>query len=251
MKGEKTKKKLKKKDGKNSVPKSFQEIVKKLNYGTLFSSEWTGQILSSIYPKDSESLETGGKASIFKIDNFLSHAECNYIISNSKKDLAPAQVTGDSVDYRTSRTAPVTPTESTPKQLLWRILDLDVRISNCINIHPSLGEPTEFEYFQSGEFFKPHTDYFDAANQQEYEQYALTGGQRTITFTIFLNTVEKGGETFFPALNAQIKPEKGMALIWNNLNEDGTPNELTLHEEKPVLKGYKSMVTKWFRDKKQ
>ena len=251
-KKEKTKKSKKNKDkNKSTPPKTFEEALQRLNYATLFSGEWIAQIISTIHPANADKLETDGRASIFKIDNFLSDAECNYIISNSKKTLQPARTTGATPDYRTSRTTVVAPTESSPEQLLWRLLDLDVRVSNCINLHPSLGEPFEFEYFQSGEYFKKHTDYFSPYNLQEYGEHVIGKGQRTMTFTIFLNTPEVGGETFFTTLNKKIKPKKGMALIWNNLNEDGSPNELTLHEELPVLKGYKSMITKWFRDRGQ
>jgi prolyl 4-hydroxylase len=37
-------------------------------------------------------------------------------------------------------------------------------------------------------------------------------------------------------------------LIWNNMNPDGTPNELTIHEGMPVVEGVKYIVTKWFRE---
>ena len=64
---------------------------------------------------------------------------------------------------------------------------------------------------------------------------------------IYLNEVEKGGETEFLRLNKTFSPTQGTALIWNNLNEDGTPNENTMHQAHPVEKGKKTIITKWFR----
>ena len=42
-------------------------------------------------------------------------------------------------------------------------------------------------------------------------------GQRTWTTMIYLNDVEKGGETYFKHLKLKIKPEKGLLIAWNNL----------------------------------
>ena len=35
--------------------------------------------------------------------------------------------------------------------------------------------------------------------------------------------------------------------IWSSLNKDGSPNPNSLHHAQPVLKGYKAIITKWFR----
>ena len=43
------------------------------------------------------------------------------------------------------------------------------------------------------------------------------------------------------------KPERGKALIWNNLNDDGTTNENTIHQAHPIIDGEKTIITKWFR----
>ena len=49
----------------------------------------------------------------------------------------------------------------------------------------------------------------------------------------------------------KIKPKKGMAVVWNNLLENGDLNYHTMHCGKPVLEGEKYIITKWFRDRKQ
>ena len=64
---------------------------------------------------------------------------------------------------------------------------------------------------------------------------------------VYLNAVERGGETCFKRLGRCFTPVKGMALAWNNLLADGTPNPFTLHQSMPVLEGNKWVIAKWFR----
>lgn len=64
---------------------------------------------------------------------------------------------------------------------------------------------------------------------------------------VYLNTVELGGETVFPLLGRAFTPVACLALVWNNLHPDGSPNHTTLHEALPVLQGRKYVITKWFR----
>lgn len=64
---------------------------------------------------------------------------------------------------------------------------------------------------------------------------------------IYLNDVEEGGHTCFTEIDVAIKPSRGTAVFWNNLNRDGTVNENTKHAGLPVIKGEKVIITKWFR----
>eukprot|EP00741_Cyanophora_paradoxa_P009062 tig00001467_g8775.t1 len=74
------------------------------------------------------------------------------------------------------------------------------------------------------------------------------GGQRIWTAMIYLNDVEEGGETWFPA-PASASPHPRPADRLNNLAADGSPNDATLHEARPVLGGTKYIITKWFRER--
>ena len=65
--------------------------------------------------------------------------------------------------------------------------------------------------------------------------------------TVRLVGVEAGGETSFCNIGKDIAPRRGMAVIWNSLNHDGSPNRDTMHHGTPVLAGYKAIITKWFR----
>ena len=63
---------------------------------------------------------------------------------------------------------------------------------------------------------------------------------------VYLNNVQKGGTTQFVNLNQIIYPKKGRAVVWCNINKDGTPDEMTMHQSDPVIEGEKWIITKWF-----
>jgi hypothetical protein len=65
---------------------------------------------------------------------------------------------------------------------------------------------------------------------------------------IYLNNVESGGETEFPELNKKFKPKKGLAVVWKNSDGTGKENPATLHAGRPVKKGKKIIITKWYRE---
>ena len=64
---------------------------------------------------------------------------------------------------------------------------------------------------------------------------------------IYLNSTEQGGETTFPLIDKEFSPSEGKAVIWCNLNADMSPNNFSMHHAKQVRKGYKAIITKWFR----
>ena len=123
---------------------------------------------------------------------------------------------------------------------------LDQRFAALFGVDPRLSEPIQGQRYDPGEYFKEHTDWF-APGTQEYATHTDRGGQRTWTVMVYLNAVERGGDTLFRRLGRSFTPVPGMALAWNNLQADGTPNPFTLHEALPVAAGHKWVITKWFR----
>ena len=182
-------------------------------------------------------------AEIYEVDNFLTCEECEVLISEIKKELRPSTIAtsgNEDSSYRTSSTCDL----GIIKKDFLR--DLDERICNFIGIDPSYGETLQGQNYQIEQEFKVHTDYFEQSQMPEHDKGK---GQRTYTFMIYLNEVTEGGETEFPELNKTFTPSEGKVLIWNNLNEDGSPNINTLHQAFPVKKGEKNVITKWFRQK--
>lgn len=54
-----------------------------------------------------------------------------------------------------------------------------------------------------------------------------------------MSDVEQGGATVFPNIHKAVYPQRGTAVMWYNLKDDGQPDELTLHAACPVLVGSK------------
>jgi prolyl 4-hydroxylase len=107
-------------------------------------------------------------------------------------------------------------------------------------------EGIQAQRYDVGQQFKPHWDYFEPGTK-EYLRFAGTRGNRTWTFMVYLNEGMEGGGTRFTELGHTFQPKTGLAVLWNNLKSDGTPNTFTKHSGEPVLSGHKIIITKWFR----
>lgn len=178
---------------------------------------------------------------LYEIPNFLNKDECSEIIETINKKLYDSTVTTGAKGFRTSRTSQV----SDINPVLCK--KLDEKISNLVGVHPSLSDKLEGLRYDPGQFFKAHHDWFKKGASY-YDFQTKIGGQRTWTVMIFLNQVEEGGETLFNSINKIFYPSRGTAICWNNLYEDGRPNEYTMHEALPVISGVKYVITKWFRE---
>jgi len=183
-------------------------------------------------------------AEIVTIENFLTDEECDKIISLIDANNVPSYVDGgkevsvQNPDYRTSSTCMLNESNSD-------IFSIKQRIANFVNLDIKKGQQLEGQLYEPGQFFKPHCDWFEGLS---YVNHALASGNRSHTFMIYLNEPEEGGETNFPELDQSIKPKKGMALVWENLNEDGSGNRDFLHEGSEVKKGKKYIITSWWRE---
>ncbi|MFY8148686.1 MAG: prolyl hydroxylase family protein [Prochlorococcaceae cyanobacterium] len=179
-------------------------------------------------------------AQVYEIPGLLSPEECAAVREAIDGSLRPSTVTQGPADYRTSRTCHLR--DGNPA-LAAR---LDQRLADLLGVDPSLSEGIQGQRYGVGEYFREHTDWFTPGTE-EYLHHTRPGGQRTWTVMIYLNPVEEGGETRFRLLERTFTPVMGLALAWNNLMADGTPNPFVLHEALPVTKGCKYVITKWFR----
>ena len=58
-----------------------------------------------------------------------------------------------------------------------------------------------------------------------------------------------GGETAFPRLNLTVTPKPYAALVFNNVLDNGEPDERTLHEGVAPTAGVKYAINGWVRSK--
>lgn len=183
------------------------------------------------------------KAHFYLLDNFLSADECDELVRRIRANCRASTTTNpDEPDkyFRTSKSSDLSANADA------FIEDIDRRIAGYMGFEPERCEGIQGQYYQVGQQFKAHTDYFEP-DTDEFRKYGGSQGQRTWTFMIYLNDVEEGGETEFLKLDLAVRPAKGMAVIWNSLHPDGSVNPDTLHWAKPVLRGEKFIITKWFR----
>lgn len=177
---------------------------------------------------------------LYTVENFLNSHECQHIIAAIESQLRPSELSSFEADntFRTSRTCDLGTIEDS------LIEEIDQRICKLLGVDESYSEAIQGQHYSVGQEFKPHTDYFE---EHEINEHGAEMGQRTFTVMIYLNTVEEGGITRFTKLGHDFEPKQGLAVIWSSLNPDGSPNSNTMHHAQPVLKGYKAIITKWFR----
>jgi prolyl 4-hydroxylase len=224
-------------------------------------------IIAFMHKKDDDKLEGGkkvnidffahdvlkGKSSktlgnketpIYIIDNFLTPQECNDIIKSGDGKLVESPLTHPTADkdFRTSLTSYFEKDNKMQK-------GIEDKIANFIEIPIEKGELAQIQKYNKGNQFKGHWDYFHEGG--DYKYWGGDNGQRTWTFMIYLNEPEKGGSTEFIKLKDKIQPKTGRAVVWHNLNKDGSRNEMTYHAGRPIEAGEKHIITKWFRDRKQ
>ena len=186
------------------------------------------------------------KAHIYTIDNYLDTDTCDKLIALIRENNTPSTITTAATEldkkYRTSKSAFFYKDKDNV------VRDVNNQISRYMGIEPERGESIQGQYYEVGDEFKYHTDFFEYTTPC-WKAHGKDLGQRTWTVMIYLNTVEEGGTTHFKNIDKHFYPKKGMAIAWNNLYPDGKCNPDTLHCGSPIIKGEKFIITKWFRDR--
>jgi prolyl 4-hydroxylase len=179
---------------------------------------------------------------LYQLDDFLSVKDCARVIALIGHHLQPSTLTRTAYDSdaRTSQTCLLAHLRSPVA------VELDAKICKTLGIRASYGEGIQAQRYDVGQQFKPHFDWFPPGGD-EYQRYAGLRGNRTWTFMVYLNEGMEGGGTRFTELDYAVQPKTGMALFWNNLHDDGSPNPAARHSGEPVTRGHKIIITKWFR----
>lgn len=179
---------------------------------------------------------------LYTVENFMSDEECDFFTNKIKSSLIKSTVTNPEADadVRTSRTSFLRIMECE------RTRSFNQYIHDFLKVPLNCAEEPQGQVYQVGQEFKPHNDWFDP--NSVYNQVHLDKGQRTWTFMVYLNQVDKGGGTRFTRINTEFTPKKGMAVIWNNILPNKQGNPYTEHWGMPVEAGEKIIITKWFRE---
>ena len=182
-------------------------------------------------------------AEIYAVGEFITPDECQTLMAMIDAAARPSTLLDMSYGdgFRTSFSGDVDPHDPFIKRI-------DARINDLLGIDPRFGETIQGQRYLPGHEFKPHHDWFHPGTVY-WDSEAKRGGQRAYTAMAYLNTVDEGGSTDFTELGLSIEPTPGVLLLWNNADPDGIPNRKTLHAGRPVVRGAKYVITKWYRAK--
>jgi len=182
------------------------------------------------------------KFDLYTLEDFLKPKECAQIIALTRHYLHASTLAYAYSDreFRTSTTAELCHLQSPIA------VATDDKICKTLGIRAEYSEGIQAQRYDVGQQFKPHCDCFEP-NTNAYERLAGVRGNRTWTFMVYLNEGMEGGATRFTEIGLAVQPKAGMALLWNNLMADGAPNSATQHCGEPVTRGFKVIITKWFR----
>lgn len=168
---------------------------------------------------------------------FLTAAECDYIADISAPFLEPSYV----VDPNTQKliSHPVRRSHGAMFGVYSEDLVINAinrRIGSLSGTAYEQGEPLQLLQYRRGDEYRPHLD-------------ALPNepNQRIMTVIIYLTDGYEGGETLFSRTGLSFKGQKGDALLFANLLPDGRPDPLSLHCGLPILRGTKTIATRWIR----
>jgi hypothetical protein len=189
-----------------------------------------------------------GSPRIAVVERFAAPEVCRWLIDRARPGLVRAQT----IDPKTGR-AHYEETARTNSCCAFEVAHMDMvlvmlraRISGLTQL-PILGfEDSQVLHYAPGEEFKPHYDFLDTA-QPGHAAAVAAGGQRVLTFLIYLNEGYEGGETAFPQLGWRYKGRTGDALLFYNATPDGAPDRRTLHAGTATTRGEKFLYSQWVR----
>ena len=196
-----------------------------------------------------EKLSLSDTPRIRTIKHFATPAECRWVRSLARPQLAPAPVFDQGTGEQTHDAS------RDNSFFALRLGEMNVftevirnRISAATRLPVPLFEPAQVLHYSVGQRFKPHYDFLDPANPA-YNDTLTTFGQRIATFLIYLNAGYDGGETSFPKIGLNYRADEGDALFFANVTQDGAPDPKTLHAGLPPTSGEKWVFSQWIRDR--
>jgi hypothetical protein len=179
----------------------------------------------------------------YEIHDFLSSYECDIIIKKCQNKLVKSEVyKGEINEYDKSRDSlQCWLNDSDPL-----IASISDRVAKLTNTNIKQQEILQVVKYNENGYF---TDHFDACGRnaefcKKMTEY-FNGKDRLYTVLIYLNDDYEGGETVFPNINKIIKPEKGKAVVFKNIDHNDKIITQSLHRGNPIIKGVKYICNKW------
>lgn len=187
---------------------------------------------------------------IWVVDDFLSAAECEHMQRLAAPRLQRSTVLSDAKTRETNVNVPSNQRTSSSAYLDKAqdavIADIEARGLAMLGdgAKPrSHVEPLQVGRYRPSEFYSPHFDYFLRGTPAADATLAKSG-QRTHTMLLYLNDLpdDAGGETSFTRLGVRVRPRRGRAVLWCNVDpRTSREDERTHHGGDPP----RHDATKW------
>lgn len=178
------------------------------------------------------------------LKRFVTDEEAAEILRISQSLFHRSPVRSVAQDRRTSSTATLVGGIMGGASSNWAVTAIRQRISAFSGYADHMLEPLQVVRYHAGEKYEAHHDLFDLCDFPQKPR-------RHLTFLIYLNDLAEGdgGETTFPRLHLSVRPEKGMALVFNDVLDNGMDDERTEHSGTPPLREgvVKYAINCWIR----
>jgi prolyl 4-hydroxylase len=179
---------------------------------------------------------------VFLVHDVFTDAECDALVDKARPHLKPSHMGGGlRPDMRTS---------SHTRCFFEETAGVQHRLSALLNLPTANFEGLKVIQYQKGEFFKAHNDGFRGAYDPQTGRslWPCVPGDypnRIVTLVAYLNDVPRGGSTYFNKLELEVRPRKGMGLLFMPSFAPTSPE--TPGEQYPVLKheGRECVDEKW------
>lgn len=181
-------------------------------------------------------------------DDFLSQPECDKLIHLAKTHATPSTVVNRQNGVREENVARKSKTAFFERTSPL-IEDVSKRLHEWFTIPEEHFENFQLTYYETGGFYKAHYDYFRPNDPGSLPHLEL-GGQRLLTFLVYLNKPKGGGYTSFPNLGLAALPNRGRLLVFENVDKDRNPHPNSVHQADIVSEGEKFILTTWVRERK-
>jgi len=193
------------------------------------------------YLPDGFTVHTAADTGLRVVDNFCTCEEASYLIDMAREQLSKSKVIidGRAVDDRGRTSSHAVAFHRHHQDS--RVLPIIARGAMLAGVPPENAEQVYVSRYADGEFYHGHYDFADG----------FLTDHRLCTMLVYLNdlALEQGGATYFKDLNIAVQPKMGRAVIWTNMNPDGTKHLETLHAALPPRgEGTEKWVIQlWFR----
>jgi hypothetical protein len=201
-----------------------------------FHHEYSSATRSEIFPTRKK-IPTD-LAEVYLLDDFLDQRECERLTTLITARLSTPAVAGRNGGTVTDSYHSCDLHEADDPLMR----DIEDRICRTIDVDAFYSKSIQGQYRSAGQKIKAHIENLD----QNPLAATDSQGQRAYTCMVYLTDVEEGGETDFIKLGFIVKPKRGRALIWNNVDAQGMPNPNTMHRTAPVVRGSQCIITQCF-----